>query len=71
LKIRPGITSPASVAYRSEEAMLTGAEWEREYIQHVLPAKLAIDLAYARKHSLGKDARIILLTIWAIIVHSS
>src|SRR5437762_14127398 len=48
LSVRPGITSPASVRYRHEEAMLQGEDWENTYIRVVLPAKLALDLDYAQ-----------------------
>lgn len=67
LDVRPGITSPASIAYRSEEAMLTGDAWEQRYIDHVMPAKLAIDIEYASHANLWKDIVIILSTLQAII----
>ncbi|RXM21690.1 sugar transferase, partial [Citrobacter sp. AAK_AS5] len=31
LAVRPGITSAASLAYRHEEQMLSGADWETIY----------------------------------------
>ena len=46
LAVRPGITSAASLAYRHEEQLLAGADWETVYREEVLPAKLAIDLEY-------------------------
>lgn len=67
LSVRPGITSPASVAYRNEEALLTGADWEQHYINAVMPAKLAIDMKYACSPSLWQDLRIIGNTIKAIV----
>lgn len=67
LNVRPGITSPASIAYRNEEALLTGADWEQHYINSVMPAKLAIDLEYACNPSLWRDLRIIGNTIKAIL----
>ncbi len=63
LSVRPGITSPASIAYRSEEALLTGDDWETDYIQHVLPAKLAIDLQYVERASLLYDLTLIFRTL--------
>ena len=62
LSVRPGITSPASIAYRSEEAMLTGDDWETHYIQHVMPAKLEIDLQYVEHASLLYDLKLIFRT---------
>jgi lipopolysaccharide/colanic/teichoic acid biosynthesis glycosyltransferase len=66
LDVRPGITSPASVAYRHEEAMLRGDDWEQFYIDEVMPAKLAIDLAYVEKASILQDFRIIWKTFRAL-----
>ncbi|MFZ1551113.1 MAG: sugar transferase, partial [Anaerolineae bacterium] len=45
LSVHPGITSPASLAYRHEEQLLAGEDWETHYRTRVLPAKLALDLA--------------------------
>lgn len=66
LNVRPGITSPASVAYRNEEAILTGQDWETTYIQQVMPAKLVIDLEYAHNPSLLRDFQIIFQTLLAL-----
>ena len=60
LSIRPGITSPASVAYRHEEQLLSGADWENHYIEEILPAKLSLELNFIRNRSLRTD----LLIIW-------
>ncbi len=49
LQYRPGITSMASQTYRNEEQLLTGSDWEQQYIDEVMPAKLAIDLDYSRR----------------------
>lgn len=66
LNVRPGITSPASVAYRNEEAMLVGDDWEKHYVEQIMPAKLAVDLEYARNASLWRDVRVILGTFRAL-----
>lgn len=66
LDVRPGITSLASVQYRNEEAQLTGDNWEQLYIQQIMPAKLALDLEYARSASLLHDIQIILQTFLAL-----
>lgn len=67
LGVRPGITSAASVQFRHEEAILQGADWEQRYVNEVMPAKLAIDLDYARHASLGRDIRILLRTAKAVL----
>lgn len=65
--VRPGITSLASVQFRNEEETLVGPDWERKYIELLMPAKLAIDLEYARKACLYQDIILIIKTIlWLI-----
>lgn len=62
LNHRPGITSPASVKYRNESAALTDDDWERKYVQEIMPEKLAIDAEYFRRAGLGDDLRTIAQT---------
>jgi lipopolysaccharide/colanic/teichoic acid biosynthesis glycosyltransferase len=65
--VRPGITSLASVQFRHEEETLVGPDWERKYIELLMPAKLAIDLEYARKACLYQDIILIVKTsLWLI-----
>lgn len=71
LRVRPGITSPASIAYRHEEQLLTGTDWETDYIQTVMPAKLALDLEYAQNPNLAYDLRLIFQTFVALFKRSS
>lgn len=66
LRVRPGITSPASVHYRDEERILQGENWETQYMTQVLPAKLALDLEYAQQANLLTDLKIILQTAKAL-----
>jgi lipopolysaccharide/colanic/teichoic acid biosynthesis glycosyltransferase len=67
LAARPGITSPASLLYRSEEEQLAGPEWERVYIETIMPAKLRIDLEYLDRRTLSSDLRVIARTIGALL----
>ena len=66
LRVRPGITSPASVYYRDEERILQSENWETQYTAQVLPAKLALDLEYARRATLLTDLKIIWQTAKAL-----
>jgi lipopolysaccharide/colanic/teichoic acid biosynthesis glycosyltransferase len=66
LQVAPGITSPASLYYRDEETLLNGQDWETQYIQQIMPAKLAIDLDYVTKANLGQDLSIIWRTFQAM-----
>jgi lipopolysaccharide/colanic/teichoic acid biosynthesis glycosyltransferase len=67
LDVKPGITSPASVKYRDEEAILNGRDWETKYLTEVMPAKLEIDLDYVKNPSVVRDLRIILRTVQAVL----
>lgn len=63
LAVKPGITSLASVQYRHEEELLSGDNWEDQYIHDVLIKKLQIDLEYIGRASLLTDLKIILRTL--------
>jgi lipopolysaccharide/colanic/teichoic acid biosynthesis glycosyltransferase len=69
LDARPGMTSPASLCYKDEEAQLTGEDWEDYYICEVMPAKLAIDGEYLRRRSVLSDVRVIAATIGTLLRH--
>jgi len=68
LSVRPGITDPASLAFRDKSAMLAcAADPQREYIEIVLPAKLRLSARYIDEASFGTDLRLIaatLRTLW-------
>lgn len=66
LRVRPGITSAASLTYRNEEQMLKGQDWETVYRTQILPAKLEIDLAYLSKRTLSSDLLLIARTIFSL-----
>lgn len=65
LRVRPGITSAASLAFRHEERMLSGPDWESRYVREVMPAKLAIDLEYLARRTVWTDLS---LTIRSVAV---
>jgi lipopolysaccharide/colanic/teichoic acid biosynthesis glycosyltransferase len=68
LSVRPGITDEASILFRNESAILAAAaDPERAYIETILPQKLRIYEAYARRHGLRGDLRILLRTISAVL----
>jgi lipopolysaccharide/colanic/teichoic acid biosynthesis glycosyltransferase len=64
LSVRPGITSAASLAYRHEEQLLIGPDWETIYRESVLPTKLALDLDYLSQRTLWSD----LMLIWRTVL---
>jgi lipopolysaccharide/colanic/teichoic acid biosynthesis glycosyltransferase len=64
LCVRPGITDPASLAYRHEEEILSRCgDPEQMYQTQVLPDKLARNLAYIRRITFRTDLRIIFATM--------
>lgn len=67
LDVRPGITSAASLIYRHEERMLAGDDWETRYRTEVMPAKLAIDLAYLSERTLLSDFGLVARTVLAML----
>jgi lipopolysaccharide/colanic/teichoic acid biosynthesis glycosyltransferase len=67
---RPGITSPASLRYRDESSLLAGQDWERVYIEQIMPHKLAIELDYLAGRSLFTDLGLIAQTVWAVVTRT-
>ena len=64
LSVRPGITCLASIEFRNESELLArAADPEREYVQVVMPQKLALGARYADTASLGLDVRILWRTL--------
>jgi lipopolysaccharide/colanic/teichoic acid biosynthesis glycosyltransferase len=63
LDIRPGITSAASFAFRDEENLLGGDEWERIYRERIMPEKLRLDLEYERSRTFWRDLHLIARTM--------
>jgi lipopolysaccharide/colanic/teichoic acid biosynthesis glycosyltransferase len=72
LRIRPGITDPASIKYSDEERVLSSAEnWEEEYKKRILPGKIDLSLQYVEQHNIMTDFRIILTTLLKAGRHKS
>lgn len=64
LSLRPGITDPASIAYRCENDILRRSEDpEVFYIQNILPNKIRINLDYAATASVLTNFKVILATL--------
>ncbi len=69
LKVRPGITDPASIRYRSESELLGSTPDALSYYTDViLPDKIRISKEYLRSSNFGTDFRLIVQTI-AVIFH--
>jgi len=67
LRDRPGITDPASLAYRNEEEQFCDGEVEQYYVSQILPQKLKLSLEYARHRTFRSDFILLiqtLVTMW-------
>jgi hypothetical protein len=65
LAVRPGITDPASLAYIDEARLLAAAaDPEREYIEVILPAKLAACRRLCRARHAGGPT-------WRAVAHAA
>lgn len=63
LKDRPGITDPASLAYRHEDKLFCQTGFENQYISVILPDKLRLSLAYQQRRSFSADLGILVHTL--------
>jgi lipopolysaccharide/colanic/teichoic acid biosynthesis glycosyltransferase len=69
LLVRPGITGPASIAYREEEELLgTQTDADRYYRDVVLPDKLSMNLEYLDRISFSYDLLLMLRTTSSILI---
>lgn len=65
---RPGITDPASLAFRHEAEMLAASpDPERAYVEQILPAKLRLSAEYARQATVWSDLRLMARTALLLI----
>ncbi|KAA1425342.1 sugar transferase [Mumia zhuanghuii] len=68
LSVAPGITDPASIAFRDEPALLAQQrEPERYYREIVLPQKATMYAEYVRGRCLRTDLRIVARTVEALV----
>jgi lipopolysaccharide/colanic/teichoic acid biosynthesis glycosyltransferase len=69
LRVRPGITSPASIAFHNEEELLVAAAADGRrtpadiYREEIMPRELELDLEYVEHWSLLRDLKILLETL--------
>jgi lipopolysaccharide/colanic/teichoic acid biosynthesis glycosyltransferase len=68
LAFRPGITSPASLHYRDEEGWLEGDNWEKLYVERIMPAKLDLDLAYLQQRTAWTDLQLVMKTLASLLL---
>ena len=65
LSVRPGITGPATIAFRREEEMLAEVEDAEAYNRDVIwPEKVRLNKKYIDEYSLGLDLKYIWQTVF-------
>ena len=65
LKLRPGITGPASLKYRNEEELLAQVDDPQRYNDEVIyPDKVRLNLYYLHYRSFWMDLKIIFATVF-------
>jgi len=63
LEVRPGITGLTQVRFRHEESLLSRcANPEQDYVERIMPQKLAMDLEYLENQSLLLDLKLLVRT---------
>ncbi len=68
LALRPGITSPASIAYNNESELLAQhPEPEKFYRSDLIPAKIRKDLEYSRHATVWSDCLVIADTFLRVL----
>ena len=64
LKLKPGITGPASMKYRDEEELLANVDDPQMYNDKVIyPDKIRLNLYYLEHYSFIKDIQMIFCTV--------
>lgn len=59
----PGITDPASLAFRDESKFLNEGNLEAHYLSEILPQKLRLSIEYSRRRTFLSDLKIIFQTV--------
>ncbi len=69
LAVRPGITDPASIVYRDEEAVLA-AHLDRDaaYRDVLMPKKLALARRYVEEQTFARDLYLMFRTVEAVVL---
>ena len=72
LSVRPGITGPAALAYRHEEALLAGSDDSETYNRETIwPDKVRINRAYVEHYSLLADIKCLVATVRSVLDRDS
>ena len=68
LLLPAGVTSLASIMYKDEDALLTGAiDVDKTYIEQVLPGKMRYNLQAIKTFSFFGDIKLMFMTVFAVL----
>lgn len=67
LAVRPGISGAAQIVFRDEARLLRPDHVHEDYVDRVLPVKLAIDMDYVTRLTVRRDLILAIQTLWAIV----
>lgn len=65
-KVRPGVTSPASLIFFDEEDKISSTNTENDYLENILPFKLGIDFNYLSHRTVLNDLDTLFMTFIAL-----
>jgi lipopolysaccharide/colanic/teichoic acid biosynthesis glycosyltransferase len=68
VRVRPGLTGYTQLAFAHEGEILEQDDPERHYVTALLPQKVALDLLYADRLSLRRDAAILAATLATLVL---
>lgn len=72
LTVRPGLTDPATLAFRHEAERLAQSDLpEQTYIDEIMPEKLAMNLEYLERRSTLLDVKVFVETVLAVLTDQS
>jgi len=68
LQVKPGMTGLTQIMFRHEEALLSRCpDLEKDYVEKIMPQKLALDLEYIANRSFFLDVRLIVQTFLCLL----
>ena len=67
LRDAPGMTDPATLAFRHEADLFRAETTEEQYVSEILPRKLQLSLDYNRHRCFASDAKVLFRTILALV----
>lgn len=68
LRVRPGITGLAQLAFADERHILSPVDPVRDYLERIFPQKCSLDRLYVERGDLAMDLRILFWTVVVVLL---